>query len=214
MKIETGKFVGIQYKLTGNEAPENPEDEIELENIEETKPERPFTFIYGVGQLLTAFEKNILGMEVGGKFDFTLSPAEAYGEYDMEKVIPLPKKYFCDANGNFLSKFIVEGGEVPLQNENGDIIQATVEKITDTEVVCDVNHPLAGMTLHFVGEIVEVRDTTEDDKKSYMQQMTGHVECGCGGGCGGHCGGNCGGNCGGGDCEKGCDGNCEKCKNK
>jgi len=202
MKIENGKFVGIQYKLTGYEAPENLDQDIELEDIEETKPGKPFTFIYGVGQLLQAFEKNIEGMSEGGKFDFTLSPAEAYGEYDEEKVIALPKKFFCDPQGKFLSQFVVEGGEVPLQNQNGDIIQATVEKITDTEVLCDVNHPLAGMTLHFVGEIVEVRETTEQDKKNYMQQMTGHVECGCGGSCGGNCGscgeGGCGGNCDGG----------------
>lgn len=208
MKIENGKFVGIQYKLTGYEAPENLDQNIELEDIEETKPERPFTFIYGVGQLLPAFEKNIEGMDVGGKFDFTLSPAEAYGEYDEEKVIALPKKFFCDPQGKFLSQFVMEGGEVPLQNQNGDIIQATVEKITDTEVVCDVNHPLAGMTLHFVGEIVEVRDTTEQDKKNYMQQMTGHVEGGCGGSCGSNCGG-CGGGCGG-NCNCGTDCDCHK----
>ena len=172
MQIELGKFVGIQYHLTGFEAPENPETEPEIEEIEKTSPERPFTFIFCVGQLLQDFEKNIAGKEVGYKFDFYLSPAQAYGEVDPEKVIALPKKFFCDEKGKFLSQFVMEGGEVPLQNQNGDIIQATVEKITDTEVICDVNHPLAGMTLHFVGEVVEVRDTTEEDKKRYMQQMT------------------------------------------
>ena len=207
MKIEHGKHIAIQYKLTGYEAPENQTEDIELEDIEETKPDHPFEFIYGVGQLLPAFEKNIEGMQEGDTFDFTLSPADAYGEYDDEKVIALPKKFFCDAQGNFLSKFVVEGGEVPLQNQNGDIIQATVEKITATEVVCDVNHPLAGMTLHFVGSIQEVREATEQDKLAYMRQMTGQFESGCGGGCGGNCGGGCGGNCGG-DCNGNCGGNC------
>ena len=208
MTIENGKFVGIQYHLTGFEAPENPETEPEIEEIEKTSPERPFTFIFGVGQLLQEFENNIAGKEVGFKFDFYLSPAQAYGEYDEEKVIALPKKYFCDEKGKFLSQFVMEGGEVPLQNQNGDIIQATVEKITDTEVVCDVNHPLAGMTLHFVGEVVEVRDTTEEDKKRYMQQMTGHAECHCGGGCGGgHCSGDCG-TCGDGNCGSCGEGGC------
>lgn len=203
MQIELGKFVAIQYHLTGFEAPENPEQEPEVEEIEKTSPERPFTFLFGVGQLLPEFEKNIAGKEAGYKFDFYLSPSQAYGEYQDELVVSLPKKYFCDPQGKFLSQFVMEGGEVPLQNENGDIIQATVEKITDTEVVCDVNHPLAGMTLHFVGEVTEVRDATEEDKKRYMQQMTGHAECHCGGSCGG---GNCSGDCG--SCgEGGCGGN-------
>ena len=214
MKIEHGKHIAIQYKLTGYEAPETQEEDIELEDTEETKPDHPFEFIYGVGQLLPAFEKNIEGMQEGDTFDFTLSPADAYGEYDDEKVIALPKKFFCDAQGNFLSKFVVEGGEVPLQNQNGDIIQATVEKITATEVICDVNHPLAGMTLHFVGSIQEVREATEQDKLAYMRQMTGQFESGCEGGCGGNCGGGCGGNCGG-DCGGNCgEGGCGGCGHK
>ena len=197
MKIEHGKHVAVHYTLTGYEAPENPEEEPEIEDIEQTKEGHPFEFIYGVGQLIPGFEKRIEGMQDGDKFDFVLSPDEAYGEYDEEKVIALPKKFFCDPQtGKFLSQFVMEGGEVPLQNQNGDIIQATVQKITKTEVVCDVNHPLAGMSLHFVGHIHEVREASEQDKIDYMRQMTGHVECGgCGGGChGGGCGG---GNCGG-----------------
>ena len=52
MTIDFGKFVGIQYHLTGFEAPENPEEEPVIEEIEKTTEERPFTFLFGVGQLL------------------------------------------------------------------------------------------------------------------------------------------------------------------
>lgn len=208
MKIETGKHVALQYTLTGYEAPENPEEDVELENIEETKPEHPFEFIFGMGQLLPKFEEQIEGLEEGMSFDFTLSPAEAYGEYQDELVIKLDKKMFCDEKGKFLSQFVMEGGEVPLQNQAGEIIQATVQKITDKEVICDVNHPLAGMTLHFVGKVQEVRDVTEADKLAYMRQMTGNVSTGCGGCHGGGChGGDCGGDC------SGCgEGGCGGCK--
>lgn len=210
MIIEHGKHVSVHYKLTGYETPETADEKPEIEEIEETKEGHPFSFIFGVGQLIPGFEKQIEGKQEGDTFDFTLAPAEAYGEYDEEKVIALPKKFFCDPNtGKFLSQFVMEGGEVPLQNQNGDIIQATVQKITKDEVVCDVNHPLAGMNLHFVGRIQEVREASEQDKIDYMRQMTGHVECGCGGGCGG---GSCGGNCGEGGCGgcSGCGGGCGK----
>jgi len=203
MNIEHGKHVAVHYQLTGYEATEGDEKP-EIEEIEQTKEGHPFEFIFGVGQLIQGFERNIEGLQEGDKFDFVLSPAEAYGEYDEEKVIALPKKFFCDPQtGKFLSQFVMEGGEVPLQNQNGDIIQATVQKITQDEVVCDVNHPLAGMTLHFVGHIHDVREATEQDKIDYMRQMTGHVEGGCGGCHGGGChGGSCGGDCSG--CGEGC----------
>lgn len=192
MTIEFGKFVAIQYTLTGFEKDQ------EVEDIEKTSPEKPFTFIFGVGQLLPAFEKNISGKKVGDKFDFFLTPSEAYGEYEDDKVLALPKHYFCDKNGKFLSQYVMEGGTVPLQNQAGDIIQATVNKITDNEVICDVNHPLAGMTLHFIGEIQEVREPNDEDKKAYMNATCNvESECGCGSCHGGDCNGNCGGNCGG-----------------
>lgn len=201
MIIEHGKHVAVSYKLTGYEALENPEEKPEIEDIEETQEGHPFEFIFGVGQLIPGFERNIEGKEGGDSFDFTLAPAEAYGEYDEEKVVALPKHLFCHPKtGKFLDDMVKEGEQVPLQNQNGDIIQATVQKITDKEVVCDVNHPLAGMYLCFKGKVEEVREATEQDKIEYMRMMTG----GCGGGnCGGGCGGNCDGGCGGGCGESG-----------
>ena len=183
--IALGKLVALNYKLTGYD--ENPD---EVEDIEETQEGAPFRFIYGMGTVLPAFEKNIAGKAVGDAFDFMLTPSEAYGEYDDALVVELPKQYFCDEKGNFLSQYIKEGEVVPLQNQDGQIIQATVQRIDGSTVTCDVNHPLAGMTLRFTGTVADVHDPTEDDKKMYMQQS-----------CGGDCGCGCGGDCGGGDCH-------------
>lgn len=198
MKIEFGKHVSVSYKLTGWEAPENPEEEVEIEEIEETKAEKPFEFIFGVGQLIAGFEKNIEGMEEGGSFDFTLSPAEAYGEYKEEDIhhVSVPMKEL--KQGGFPMEFCKVGCELPLQNQNGEIMQSEIIEIKKDEVICkiDFNAPLAGMTLRFVGKILEVRDATEADKIEYMKQMTGEASC--------HCGGSCGGNCG--DCGKECGG--------
>lgn len=209
MKVDFGKHISVSYKLTGWEAPENPEEEVEIEEIEETKPERPFQFIFGVGQLIAGFEKNIEGMEEGGSFDFTLSPAEAYGEYKEEDVhhVSVPLKEL--KQGGFPMEFCKVGSELPLQNQNGEIMQSEIIEIKKDEVICkiDFNAPLAGMTLRFVGKILEVREATEADKIEYMKQMTGEASCHCGGGCGGNCGDcgkDCGGNCGGEGHKGGC----------
>lgn len=205
MKVDFGKHITVSYKLTGWEAPENPEEEVEIEEIEETKPERPFKFIFGVGQLIAGFEKNIEGMEEGGKFDFTLSPAEAYGEYKEENVhhVSIPMKEL--KQGGFPMEFCKVGCELPLQNQNGEMMQSEIIEVKKDEVICkiDFNAPLAGMTLRFIGEILEVREATEADKIEYMKQMTGEASCHCGGGCGGNCG-DCGKECGG--HEGGCGG--------
>lgn len=210
MKVDFGKHISVSYKLTGWEAPENPEEEVEIEEIEETQEGKPFQFIFGVGQLIPGFEKAIEGMEEGGSFDFTLSPAEAYGEYKEEDVhhVSIPMKEL--KQGGFPMQFCKVGCELPLQNQNGEMMQSEIIEVKKDEVVCkiDFNAPLAGMTLRFVGKILEVREATEADKIEYMKQMTGEASCHCGGSCGGGNCGDCSG-CGNGSSNGGgCGGRC------
>ena len=210
MIIEHGKHVALHYKLTGYDTPENPDETPEIEEIEQTKEGHPFEFIFGVGQLIAGFEKNIEGMKEGDTFDFTLAPCEAYGEYRDEDVHEVPIRIEDLRRGGFPMEFMKVGSELPLQNANGEIMQSEIVRIEKQEVICrlDLNHPMAGMTLHFEGTIGEVREATEQDKIEYMRQMTGSASCGCGGSCGGDCGG-CGGCGGGGNCGGGGCGGCK-----
>ncbi|MBQ0056333.1 MAG: FKBP-type peptidyl-prolyl cis-trans isomerase [Bacteroidales bacterium] len=205
MKIDNGLHVTLQYTLTGWEQPEEGMQP-EIEDIEKTTDERPFRFIYGVGMLIPAFEAQIAGKEPGDTFDFVLEPKDAYGEYDEKALqqVKIPMKELRD--GGFPMEFVKVGSSLPLQNNNGEIMQSEITAVGKDEVTCqiDFNAPLAGMYLHFVGSIQDVHVPTEDDKKEYMKQMTGEAQCHCGGGCGG---GNCGGNCG--DCGKECGKDCD-----
>ena len=81
----------------------------------------------------------------------------------------------------------------------------TVVKVDGDKVTIDGNHEMAGKTLNFDIEVVEVRDMTEEEEARLLMSQ------GCGGGCGG-CGGCGGGDCGSGDCGNGegdCCGNSE-----
>ena len=100
------------------------------------------------------------------------------------------------------SKHVFEGAIVPLTNSDGERFNGTIVKIDQTEITVDLNHPLAGKELNFVGQVTESREATNEEIQQMAQMLSGERGCGgCGGGCGSGCGDNCGeagcGGCGG-----------------
>lgn len=190
---------GVEYKLY---TPQNGQEALE----EETRPGEPFRFLSGFGMCLEEFENQISALEIGDSFDFILPVDKAYGEYDERGLVELDKELFCDENGNFDSNNIVEGNVIQLQNEAGQRFPGLVVNVAD-KVKIDLNHPLAGRTLHFVGKVVEKVEASPAEIQAMIAHMSGE------GGCGGNCGGcsGCGdkGGCDKGGCEDGgCGGNC------
>lgn len=193
------KYITVAYELYTT----NSEGAKEL--MEKAPEEHPFQFISGLGYTLEAFEKNILALEKGQNFDFTLSVEEGYGEHMPEGVQELPRNVF-EIDGKFDSERIQLGAVIPMMNQEGQRFNATVVEITPATVTIDLNHPLAGKELNFKGTVTEMRDATNEELQAILNHMSGEGGCG---GCGGHCGGNCGdGGCGGGNCGGGCGGNC------
>jgi len=160
MKIEQNKVVSLSYKL-----------EADGKEIEVVTNEKPMQFMYGVGYLLPAFETKIKDMNVGDKFDFTLQAADAYGEIYEDAIIELSKDVF-EVEGEFDDQYVKVGENIPMQDQEGNRLYGVVEEITATTVTMNFNHPLAGNTLHFAGEIVDVREATPED-------LAGGCNCGC-----------------------------------
>lgn len=194
--MEPSKYMRVSYTLY---AIENGEKE----EIEVAPKENPYMFVSGLGVNLDAFEANVVSLQTGEKFDFNLTPEEAYGEYHADFLQEVPRSIF-EIDGKLDSKYIYEGAVVPLQNAEGQRFNGLIQHIGEKHVIVDLNHPLAGKQLNFVGEVVENREATNEEIQGMLKFLTGE---GCGGGCG-NCGGGCGG-CGEGGCEGGC-GNCGK----
>ena len=169
----------------------------ERELIEEATEERPFQFISALGMTLDAFEAQIAPLAPGAEFDIKLSTEDAYGPFVPEAVQKVPASIFM-INGKIDKRYIYEGAVVPLQNADGERFNGTITEITDTEITVDLNHPLAGKKLNFVGKVIESREATNQEIQDALNDLTGS---GCSGGCGG-CSGGCGSDCGG--CESGC----------
>jgi len=156
MTIEKNKVVTVNYHLTGK-----LQDEPE-ELIEKTSTEEPFVFLYGAGGMLEDFEKNLSGKKAGDAFDFHIKADKAYGEHNGDYVAEIPKQAF-HVEGKFDAERVKEGEELPMLDSEGNQMQGMVVEVSDEHVVMDFNHPLAGYDLHFVGNIIEVRDATAEE---------------------------------------------------
>ena len=155
MKIAPYKFVTVSYQLFAGEGEEE-------ELFEETTPEQPLTYISGVGAMLESFEKNLSELSAGDSFDFVIPVEDAYGEYDDEQVVDLPKSMF-EIDGVFDEDGVYEDAIIPMMDAEGNSIQGAVVSVTNDAVMMDFNHPMAGETLHFIGKVEEVRDATDEE---------------------------------------------------
>ena len=192
------KYITVAYSLYTD----NSEGVHEL--VEQAPVEHPFQFITELGVALEAFEAKLKDLNAGDEFDFILSVDEAYGPYEQEHVIELPKSTFM-LNGRFQKDVIFEGAVIPLVNADGNRFQGLVLEVKDEVVIIDLNHPLAGKELHFKGSVVTSREATDAEVTSLIKMMSGEGGCGCGCGCEGGCDGGCDSEgCGCGDHDHGC----------
>ena len=187
MKIEQNKVVEFCYEL-----------EVEGKVVDQTTKERPLDYIHGTGSLLPKLEAAIEGMEPGDKFDVTLSPADGYGEVDPSRILDLPKSAF-EVNGEVREDLLIPGNTIPMLNSMGGVIPGVVLEVSEDSVKMDLNHQMAGKTLHFTGEVLTVREATE---KELTEGLHGEYVHSCG--CGGCHGGDCGSGCEGGSCSDDC----------
>jgi len=195
MKISENKYVTLTYDLNVGEG-----DEREL--MEQATAERPLEFIFGTNSMLEAFEKQIEGLTQGDSFSFLLTPEEAYGDYDDEKIIELPKNIF-EIDGKIDEQVLFEGNTVPMMDSSGNRLTGSVVSIENDLVTMDFNHPLAGETMHFEGSVTAVREASAEE----IAALFSGGGCGCGsGGCDSCDDGSDEGGCGSGSggCGSGC----------
>ena len=190
MKINKDRLVRLQYELYVV----NP-DGSKGELIEATSEDAPLEFIHGMGLMLPHFEAELNGLEAGDKFDFVLSPENAYQTPREDLKLTLPREAF-EVDGKFDSEMVYEGAMVPMLTEDGQRVEGLVVTLNDEEVQMDFNHPLAGKALNFIGQIQEVKEPSAEEYNAIMQPFMGGGCSGCGhdhsNGCGGGCDSECG----------------------
>ncbi|MGQ9842220.1 MAG: FKBP-type peptidyl-prolyl cis-trans isomerase [Spirochaetota bacterium] len=115
----------------------------------------PFEFQAGAGMVIPGLDRAVLGMKLDEEKDIVIVPKEGYGDYDDNLLYAFPLE---EVQQQFKPEI---GMTIGLQMDNGAQIPAVVKEITDDEVVVDMNHPLAGKTLHFHVKVVNISDEPE-----------------------------------------------------
>lgn len=151
MKIAKNTVASLTYSL-----------EVEGELIEKTDKANPLVFLVGVGSMIPGFERQLMGKTSGESYKFSIDPEEGYGQADPNAVIDLSKDIFT-VEGEIQEDLLQVGKVVPMQDQNGQPLHGVVLEVADDTVKMDFNHRLAGKTLEFSGEIIEVRQATSDE---------------------------------------------------
>lgn len=168
MKIDVNKVVTLTYEL-----------KVENEIVETIDPSKPFTFIYGTGNLLPKFEENIAGLVVGDEFMFDLKCDDAYGQASEDNVVELPKNIF-EVEGEIDDNIVKEGSVVPMLDAEGRKHYGVIMEVQEGIVVMDFNHPMAGDDLSYTGKIIDIREATAEEMSHGHVHAAAASSCGCG----------------------------------
>lgn len=126
----------------------------------------PLKFTVGSGMLIKGFDQAVIGMQTGESTNVVIEPDQGYGQRNEEMFVEIPKNVIPE------DLPLTEGVQVQLQDPEGRPLPATVAEIGEEVVKMDLNHFLAGKTLEFDIQIVEMG--LEPDSHA-----CGQGQCGC-----------------------------------
>ena len=149
MIIAKNTVVGVHYQL-----------DVDGQKID-ASGEQPLLYLHGHGMMIPGFEKQLAGLKAGDKYNFQVSAAEGYGEFNQNAVVELDKQIFL-VDGS-MSTEVFEGAQLQLTNQDGQPMVGIVQKIGNDKVTMDFNHQLAGKELNFSGTIDSLREATEEE---------------------------------------------------
>ena len=139
-KVKDGDTVKVHYtgKLENGEV------------FDTSKEQEPFEFTVGNKAVIPGFEKCVVGMEVGDSKSIEIPPEEAYGAKQDQLVVEVNRSEFPDD----ITPTI--GQRLQIRQQDGNPIIVTITDLAEDIITLDANHPLAGYTLFFDVEVIEL----------------------------------------------------------
>lgn len=157
--VSRDKVVSFHYTL------KNAQGEV----VDSSRGSEPLVYLHGYQQIVAGLEAELVGKAPGANFQVTVAPKDGYGEREEEMVFSIPKKDWTLPEG------VGAGEVVELQSPEGEVVPAMIVEINEEVVVLDANHPLAGESLFFDVELLEVRAATaEEIEHQHVHGPGGH----------------------------------------
>ncbi|MCH8497135.1 MAG: peptidylprolyl isomerase [Marinobacter sp.] len=126
------------------------------EVVDTSEGGEPLSFLMGAAGVIKGIQEAVKGRGVGDCLEVTVPPAMAYGEHNPELVRRVPRSAFGDIEE-------VRPGMTFQTNTGAEAQVVKVVGLDGNLVLVDANHPLAGFTLYFDLEILDVRQATEEE---------------------------------------------------
>lgn len=155
--IAAKKVVSIHYTLTSGDG----------EELDSSAGGEPLAYLHGADNIVPGLERQLEGKAVGEKVKAVVPPHEAYGEHSGMAPQPVPRSAFEGAEPQ-------EGMPLVLEDDEGNEAQFWIAEVHDEVVMLSPDHPLAGVTLCFDVEVVEIRDATDEELAHGHAHAHGH----------------------------------------
>lgn len=143
--VENGVVVSIEYTLKNGDG-----------DLLDKSEGSPLSYLHGASNIVPGLESELTGKKLGDKLHVEIAPADGYGEVQGPGAQPIDRSSFpADAPLHAGMSFMIETEEGPMP--------LWITEVKDDVVLVDGNHPLAGVTLQFSVEIVELREASEEE---------------------------------------------------
>ena len=129
--------------------------------IESSREKAPVSFLSGVGMIVPGLEREIINYTAGQKGRVEVKAEDAYGLIDFNKRVQAPREALPKEDIQIGDMFQSDQSPFPF----------IVKEVTETHVMMDGNHPLAGEDLVFDVEVVETRDATEQELQEFQKML-------------------------------------------
>jgi FKBP-type peptidyl-prolyl cis-trans isomerase SlyD len=111
--------------------------------------------VFGYGALLPALEAALEGKPAGARCSVELAPKDAFGKRDPKLTLEVERVEFPPG--------VSPGDRFDAERDDGTPLVLSVLEVSDTAVVLDLNHPLAGQRVRFEVEVLEARPASAEE---------------------------------------------------